>query len=138
MTGPVLALRGTILARCAADAELAALMGGAVRLHDEPPRGAEPVYAVFGEARTEDAATDLGPAHRHEAAIVVWARPGSARSALAAAERMAALLHDAPLVLDGHRLVLIRVTATACGRDGESGLATATLTLGALTEPAPR
>lgn len=135
MTGPVLGLRAAILARARADPELATLMGGAVRLHDEPPRAAEPVYAVFGEARARDESTDLGPAHWHEAAVVVWARPGSARTALEAAERLAALLHEAALAPAGHRLVLVRVAAIESGRDAETGLATATLRLTALTEP---
>jgi hypothetical protein len=45
MTSPILALRAAILAAAQGDAELASLMGGAVRIHDEPPRAAEPVYA---------------------------------------------------------------------------------------------
>src|SRR3954468_10662833 len=98
MTGPVLALRAAILLRCAADADLASLMGGAVRLHDEPPRGAEPVYAVFGPAEAKDWSSDGSRGHEQDAAIVVYAKPGSALSGLQAAERIAALLDDASLV----------------------------------------
>jgi hypothetical protein len=43
MTSPILALRAAILTTLEADAALALLMGGSVRLHDEPPRAAEPV-----------------------------------------------------------------------------------------------
>jgi Protein of unknown function (DUF3168) len=134
VSGPILALRAAILARLSADAELASLMGGTVRLHDEAPRAAEPVYAVFGEAAARDASSDLGEGHEHTAAVVVWAKPGSAKSALAAAERMAALLHDAPLALSGHRLVLLRVAGIECDRDEKANLARATLRLRALTE----
>ena len=134
MSGPILALRAAILARLSADAELASLMGGAVRLHDEPPRAAEPVYAVFGDAMARDWSSDSGRGHEHEAAILVWAKPGSAKTALVAAERMADLLHDANLALEGHRLVLIRVTATEAHRDEKSNLARATLRLSAVTE----
>ena len=63
-----------------------------------------------------------------------WARAGSARSALLAAERLAALLHDAPLALEGHRLVNLRVTATEVDRDRETNLARVTLRLRAVTE----
>lgn len=135
--GPVLALRGAILARCAADAALAALMGGAARLHDEPPRAAEPLYALFGDASARDDSTDGGPAHRHEATIVVWARPGSARSALLVAERLACLLREPALEPAGHHLVWLRVAAIESARDERTGLATVTLRLAALTEPAP-
>lgn len=58
MTSPLLALRGAILDRIADDAALAALMGGEVRLYDEPPRGAQPVYTVFGDGQARDESVD--------------------------------------------------------------------------------
>ena len=133
---PILALRQALLAALAGDAELAGLMGGAVRLHDEPPRAAEPVYAVFGSGSARDASTGTERGHEHDAAITVWAKPGSARTALLAAERMAERLHDADRALDGHRLVLLRVAALEADRDGEANLARATLRLKAVTEVA--
>lgn len=134
MTSPILALRAAILAHAQADATLAALMGGTVRLHDEPPRAAEPVYAVFGDAAARDWSTGSDEGHAHEAAIVVWAREGGARSGLDAAARLAMLLREAALILDGHRLVSLRVTALETARDDKTGLARATLRLTALTE----
>lgn len=134
MTGPILALRGALYRHLAADAELAMLMGGSLRLYDEPPRAAEPIYAVFGPSSARDASTGTERGHEHDAAITVWAKPGSARTALLAAERMAARLHDADLALDGHRLVLLRITALEADRDSEANLARATLRLKAVTE----
>lgn len=133
---PVLALRAAIQARCAADSSLAGLMGGSVRLYDEPPRGAEPVYALFGEAEARDWSTSGDRGHEHLFAIVVWARPGSAASGVAAADRLGALLDEAPLVLAGHRLVGLTVTATEIARDDKAGLARITLRLRAVTEVA--
>lgn len=52
--GPLLALRAGLIGRFAADAALAALLGGRVRLYDEPPRGTLPVYALFGDAEITD------------------------------------------------------------------------------------
>ena len=134
ITNPILALRGAILAHAQADATLAALMGGAVRLHDEPPRAAEPLYAVFGDATARDWSTGSDAGHAHEAAIVVWAREGGARSALDAAARLETLLHEAALMLDGHGLVSLRVAAIETARDDTTGLSRATLCLTALTE----
>lgn len=134
MTSPILALRAAILARCADDAALAAVMGGAVRIHDEPPRAAEPVYAVFGEASARDASTISDRGHEQEAALVVWGKPGSARSALIAAERLATLLDGAELALDGHHLVDLRVVAVETARDPRTFLARVTLRLRAVTE----
>lgn len=136
MTSPLLPLRAAIRAACLADATLAGLMEGAVRLYDEPPRAAAPVYAVFGDALARDASTSSERGHEQELAIVVWANPGSAASALAVADRMAALLDDASLALAGHRLVLLAVSAVEVDRDPETSLARATLRLRAVTEAA--
>jgi hypothetical protein len=134
MTGPVLALRAAILARLSADPALATLMGGAVRLHDEAPRGAEPVSAVFGTADAKDWSSDGSRGHEQAAAVVVYAKPGSALSGVQAAERIAELLDDASLALLGHRLVALRVVAFAADRDESSNLARATVHLRAVTE----
>jgi hypothetical protein len=134
MTSPILALRAAILARAAADPELLELMGGALRLHDEPPRAAEPIYAVFGDVTADDWSTDLDRGHEQQLAIVVWSREGSARSGLDAAERFAALLDGTDLALAGHRLVNLRVTALAAARDDKSGFARVTVRLRAVTE----
>ncbi len=134
MTSPILALRQAILAAAQADPDLAVLMGGAARLYDEPPRAAEPVYAVFGDVSAEDASTSSERGHEQDLALVVWSREGSARSGLEAAERLAAILDEAPLALSGHRLANLRVVSIAADRDRDTGQARATLRLRAVTE----
>jgi hypothetical protein len=134
VTSPILALRAAVLAHAGADAALLELMGGTLRLHDEPPRAAEPIYAVFGDVTAEDWSTDLDRGHEQHLALVIWSREGSARSGLDAAERFAALLDGADLPLPGHRLVNLRVTAIAAARDDKSGLARVTVRLRAVTE----
>ena len=136
MTSPVLALRRAIVDRAAADAELRALMGGALRLYDEPPRAAEPVYALFGDVKAADWSTDRHRGHEQNLCIAVWSERGGARAALAVAERFAAILDDAPLALQGHRLVNLRVTELASERDKDTQLACITLRLRAVTEVA--
>lgn len=136
-TSPLLALRAAILAYLALDAPLAQLMGGAFRLTDEPPRGATPVYALFGDAEIRDDSVDGARRHRHALSLTVFARPGSLRSAVDAAERIADLLHDAPLSLSGHALVRLDLEAIAVRRDPASGEARASLTLRAITERLP-
>jgi hypothetical protein len=137
MSAPALALRAAIRARCLADAVLAGLMGGLVRLYDEPPHGAQPVYALFGDAETRDWSSSRDRGHEHLVTLVVWAAPGSAASGLAVADRLATLLDDAPLEPAGHRLVHMVVTATESTRDTETGLTRITLRLRAVTEIAP-
>lgn len=136
-TSPLLALRAAILTYLALDASLARLMGGTVRLTDEPPRGAAPVYALFGDAEIRDDPVDGARRHRHTLSLTVFAKPGSLRSAVDAAERIADLLSDAPLALSGHALVRLDCQALAVRRDPASGEARATLTLAAITERLP-
>ena len=133
MTSPILALRAAILTAAQGDAELAGLMGGAVRFYDEPPRAAEPVYAVFGDVRARDWSTGSDRGHEQDAAIVVWGHEGGARSALLAAERLTALLDGAALALNGHRLVNLRVGEIDARRDKDNA-ARVSLRLRAVTE----
>ena len=65
---------------------------------------------------------------------MVWGQEGSSGLALVAAERLSALLHDADLTLDGHRLVTLRVQSLAAEREPKSRLTRATLRLRAVTE----
>ena len=88
-TSPLLALRAAILAYLATDAPLGRLMGGSLRLADEPPRRVAPVNARFGDAEIRDDSVDGARRHRHALALTVFARPGSLRSAVDAAERIA-------------------------------------------------
>ena len=136
MTSPVLSLRSAIIDAAYGDAELRTLMGGSLRLYDEPPRGAEPVYALFGNVTAEDWSTDLDRGHAQSVDLVIWSEKGGARTALMAADRFFAILDDAPLTLEGHRLVNLRVTEFASERDKETGLARVTLRLRAVTEVA--
>ncbi|WP_243367578.1 DUF3168 domain-containing protein [Microvirga solisilvae] len=134
MTSPILALRRAILDAASVDAELVSLMSGSLRLYDEPPRNAEPVYALFGDVTAQDWSTDTDRGHEQDLTLVVWSERGSTRTGLAVAERFAALLDDAPLVLDGHRLVNVRVTEIASARDKDTQLSRVTLHLRAVTE----
>ncbi len=132
MTHPVLALRAALRARLAADAALLALLDGP-RIWDEPPRGEEPPFVTFGEA----SARDWPPGgHRHGLALIAWSRQGGDAETLAVLDRLEALCADAPLVLDGHRLVLLAVAGTDVPRPDKAGLRRAVLRLSALTEPA--
>jgi hypothetical protein len=131
---PILALRAAILGVAAADPALLALMGGALRLHDEPPRAAEPVYALFGPVEAADWSADLDRGHEQDLAIEVWSEAGGARTGLLVAERLADLLDGADPPLAGHRLVNLRATALAAARDERTNLARVTLRLRAVTE----
>jgi hypothetical protein len=134
MIGPVLAVRQAIVSFLQADSVLSSLMGGVVRLYDEPPRALEPVYAVFGPVILRDVASDGGESHEQDCELVVWSSAGSARPGLIIADRIAALLHDADLTLTDHHLVLLRLTEMRVGRDDKSNLARIVLRFRVLTQ----
>ena len=134
MRSPVLPLRAAIVSRCAADPTLTSLMGGSAAIHDEPPRGAPPLYALFGDTDLRDLSTSSGSGHEQEFSIVTWAKAGSAATALAVADRLSELLGDAVLVLTGQRLVSLAVTGLDVRRDAETNLARVALRLRAVTE----
>lgn len=136
MSGPLLALRAALRQACLADAALATLMGGTVAVHDDPPRGAPPIYALFGDATLRDLSTSTERGHEQMLDVAVWALPGSTASAVRAADRICELLDEAPLALAGHRLVHLAVTAVETRRDPESELARVTITFRAVTEVA--
>ncbi len=133
MTSAILSLRKGILERLAGDPTLAGLIGGP-RIYDEPPRAVDGVYITFGEANARDASTSSDQGHEHNLALVVWSKPGGARPALIAAARVAQLLDDADLALEGQRLVRLAVMAEELRRDDRAHLARVTLRLRAVTE----
>ena len=132
-TDPILALRCAIHAVLIADAELVALLGGP-RIHDPVPRGASGVYVAYGDARVRDRSGDDAAIHEHDLTLTVWSRPGGPAPALAVAARIAALLDDASLVLDGHRLVLLRLASEEVKRDERADLSRVLMRFSALTE----
>ncbi|MGV6871733.1 DUF3168 domain-containing protein [Pseudochelatococcus sp. B33] len=131
--GPVLALREAVVARLTGDATLNEMLGGA-RIHDEPPRGIAGVYAVLSDTRLRDWSTGSDRGHEQDFSVTVWASAGGARSALKAAARIEALLHEAALALDGHRLVNLRVTGSDTRRDARANRSRIVLRLRAVTE----
>jgi hypothetical protein len=128
--GPVLALRRAVLERLAGDAALAGLLDSPA-IHDEPPPRSPAVHAVFGDAGSEP---DVEGVAIQTLEILVSGRPGSAASALLAADRIAALLDGAALPLAGAALAGIRLTRLAATRDAGTGLSRVRLVFRAVTE----
>ena len=135
MTHPVLAVRAAVLARLQADAPLVALLGGP-RIHDTPPRGAEPPFLTFGET-TAKAWPGAPGGLRHTLTLVAWSRQPGEAEALAMLERCEVALAELPATLDSHRLVLLATAGVDLPRHGGQGPRRAVLRLTALTEAAP-
>ena len=111
-----LALQQAVFAALSADAELQALLGGA-HVFDGAPRNAEAPYVHLGESEARDWSTATEAGTEISFAVVAWSRQPGRTEALAIAERVRMLLHDAALEVDGLRLVNLRHVATETARN---------------------
>jgi hypothetical protein len=110
------ALQAAVFAALGADAELEALLGGA-RIFDGAPRNAEAPYVHLGEMNARDWSTATEAGLEILFAVVAWSRQPGRAEALAIAERVRIVLHDAALDVDGWRLVNLRHVATETARN---------------------
>lgn len=89
---------------------------------------------VFGEMETRDYSTATEAGEEHWLVVEVWSQAEGRREAEALAERVRALLHDAPLVLAGHALVSLMHARTRTRRQPGARLFMAELCFRAVTE----
>ena len=100
------------------------------------PRGAQPPYVTFEDVTANDWSTGTDKGYEQHLGLSAWAREGGQSQALAVAERVAALLDDAGLALDGHSLVQMRVTGVELRRTRDGQFLRATVRLRATSEVA--
>jgi hypothetical protein len=115
MSSPARALQEAVFSELSADAELLALLGGA-RVHDGAPRNAAAPYVHLGELTVRDWSTATEAGAEISFAVVAWSRLPGRSEALAIAERVREVLHEATLTFDGWRLVNLRHVATETAR----------------------
>jgi Protein of unknown function (DUF3168) len=134
MTSPILALRAAIQGILTQDATLLGLLGGP-QIYDETPASVTPPYVTFGEAKVEDWSAGYDHGHHHVLSLNIWSRQGGDSEALGIAHWCAGLLDGATPPLDGHRLVMMRVSGEEVGRPSKDGLRRARVFLEAYSEP---
>ncbi|BCP52826.1 hypothetical protein K32_14430 [Kaistia sp. 32K] len=103
-----LELQAAVVAHLLADADLAALVGD--RIHDSAPRAAAFPSVTFGETGQADWSSDNEAGGEVRLSLHVWSRGVGKREAWTVIGHLMRLLHDAPLSLEAHALVLLRVT----------------------------
>ncbi|WP_371345276.1 DUF3168 domain-containing protein [Ancylobacter sp. IITR112] len=133
--GPAVALRRAIHAALTTDAALTAALG-AGRIHDVPPASPAFPYVTLGEAQVTDWSTGTEAGAEHRLTLACWSREGGHGEAHALAHLVQQALHDAPLALDGHRLVNLRFTSADIRREPGGRSYRALLRFRAVTEPA--
>ncbi len=109
-------LQEAVFEALGADAALIALLGGA-HVFDGAPRNAEAPYVHLGESEARDWSTATEAGTEISFAVVAWSRQPGRTEALAIAERVRAVLHEAALAVDGYRLVNLRHVATETARN---------------------
>lgn len=129
-------LQKAVFASLASDAALVSLLGEA-RIYDDIPRGVDPPYVTIGESVVRDWSTGTDAGHEHILTISIWTAGAGLRDVRAIQDRVAAVLHDAPLVLDGARLVNIRHELSDVRRETADETSRAIVRFRAVTEPAP-
>jgi len=127
-----LELQAAILARLAGDDDLAALVEG--RIHDGAPRATVFPLVTFGEAGQADWSSDSEAGGEVRLTLHVWSREIGKREAWTVLGHLIRLLHDAPLTLDDHALVLMRATFAEVRIDPDGLTAHGVLRIAALVE----
>ena len=132
MTGAEQALCAAVTARLKADAGLQALIGG--RVYDEAPAQPTHPYATVGRVQGRPLPAD-GGAQEHLLTLTCVSRYGGKPEARAVVAAMRALLDDAAIELDDHRLVSLRAAYADVFRASDEESVLGVLRLRAVTEP---
>jgi len=128
------ALRAAIHDALIADSALSAALGGG-KIYDEVPRTATFPYVTLGEARLIDASADGGTTQEHQLTLHAWSRKGGHREAHVITGALLQALDDAPLELDGQRLVNLRFSIADIRRESDGRTYHALVRFRAVTEP---
>lgn len=129
------ALVAALRAAAMAHADVQAALGDPARIYDDPP--ADPVlpYVTLGRVESRPTASSGTDALEHIVTLHGWSRYGGRAEALDVIAALRAALHNAPLEVDGRKLVLLFVTFTDVFRSGDGRTTHGVVRLRALTEP---
>ncbi len=134
MTSAALPLQSAIRSLLAADAVLTGLLGAA-RIFDGAPRDTPVPFVSLDDIVSKRRDGLAATIEEHRITLRVWSKAGGKSEAMAAADRIVALLDDAAPILAGHRVIrlLIEQTESRLAKDRLS--AETALRFLALTEP---
>jgi len=128
------ALQQAVFAALAADAPLVALLG-APRIFDDVPQGTDFPYLAFGQTTARDWSTGTEDGAEHTLTLSVWSQARGKKEAHEIMGAVRAALHDAPLALNGHRLVTLRHEFSETRREPDGDTIRGTVRFRAVTEP---
>lgn len=105
------------------------------RIYDDPPADVVFPYVTLGRVESRPADTAAGAALEHAITLHAWSRHGGRAETLDVIAALRDALHNAPLVLEGHKLVLLFATFADVFRSGDGRTTHGVLRLRAITEP---
>lgn len=117
------------------DDELIETLGGEHVYDHVPPKTPFP-YITLGETLSKDWSTSSEPGGEHFLNIQIWAREAGRKRVLDIAGRIATRLDEAPLEVDGHRVVNFMLTEVLARNTDGFGSYLGTMRYRAVTEPA--
>jgi predicted oxidoreductase len=127
------ALRKAIHAKLTEASALVTALGG-TKIFDEAPRNAEPPYLIFADTQVRDWSSSLSRGAEHFFVIAVWSAERGTSQAIEIGNSVIALLDDALLDLDGHKLVNLRFVQFETKREANGRFARVNLRFRATTE----
>lgn len=130
-----LALQSAVVAALTANPDLTAATGGTARVYDDVPPKTPFPYLSLGQTIERDWSTGTEDGREHTLTLHVWSRTPGRREVHAIAALIRATLHQAPLALDGHRLVNLRHEFTGALREPGDEIYRALVRFRAITEP---
>ena len=107
MTAAAAELQKAVFSALAGDAALTAALGGG-KVFDHEPAGTAFPYVTFGRTSVYEWSTATERGTEQLFTLHVWSKARGKAEALAILELIGAVLHDAPLALEGHALVNLR------------------------------
>jgi hypothetical protein len=122
-----------IQARLADDAELSNMIGPE-GLRDRLVSGRKLPAVIVADLASTDYSTATETGAEHLLTLEIWTDAGGRREAAIIAERLQALLHDAPLSPQSHHLVSLLHLSTRTRRDQKARLHVAEIRFRAVTE----
>ena len=133
MTEPGFALQKAVVAALRADAALAALI--AARVYDDPPRDVVFPYVGIGAQSLSDWDTASERGHLHRLTLDIFSRQGGRKEVRQIMAAIEAVLHDAALTLEDHRLINLRFEFADIFRDEDGETMRGAARYRAVTEP---
>ena len=134
MAGAGWALQRAVHQRLTMNGALLALLGGP-NVWDHVPRAAAYPYVTFGVSTNRDWSTGSEDGVEHVFTLHIWSAAAGRHEIDGIAFSIRAALHDAPMTLDGHRLVNLRLEFADARRETDNELYHGILRLRAVTEP---